>query len=91
MEYWFKSIGGGKFAAPAYFGSGYELNKFIVGAGTTSLFGKGQNVMTQADNVLVKYHALANSTYYSPPYEVGKETPGSRNTYATGLNSHNHA
>ncbi|WP_329402717.1 VCBS repeat-containing protein [Streptomyces virginiae] len=91
VEYWFKSIGGGKFAAPAYFGSGYELNKFIVGAGTTSLFGKGQNVMTQADNVLVKYHALANSAYYSPPYEVGKETPGSRNTYATGLNSHNHA
>ncbi|WP_327387243.1 hypothetical protein [Streptomyces sp. NBC_01207] len=46
----YKSIVGGRFAAPAYFGSGYELDKFIVGAGTTQLHGKGQNLMSEADN-----------------------------------------
>ncbi|WP_457030819.1 FG-GAP repeat domain-containing protein [Kitasatospora sp. P5_F3] len=91
VEYWFKSIGGGRFAAPAYFGSGYERNKFIVGAGTTQLYGKAQNLMTQTDGTLSKYYALANGAYLTPPTGVGKEKPGSRNTYATALNSHNHA
>ncbi|MFJ4778159.1 FG-GAP repeat domain-containing protein [Streptomyces sp. NPDC088762] len=91
VEYWFKSLGGGRFAAPAYFGSGYEFNKFIVGAGTTSLYGKGQNLGTEADNDLAKYNALANGDYRMPPVWAGKETPGSRNAYATGLNSRNHA
>ncbi|MCX4808786.1 VCBS repeat-containing protein [Streptomyces sp. NBC_01214] len=91
VEYWFKSVGGGRFAAPAYFGSGYELNKFIVGAGTTSLYGKAQNLGTEADNDLAKYSALANGDYRTPPIWAGKETPGSRTAYATGLNSRNHA
>ncbi|QES46589.1 hypothetical protein DEJ50_00720 [Streptomyces venezuelae] len=91
VQYWYKSIGGGKFAAPAYFGRGYERNEFIVGAGTTQLYGKGQNLMTQTDNTLAKYYALANGDYLSPPTNAGTETPGSRNTYATGLNNRNHA
>ncbi|MGW1765105.1 FG-GAP repeat domain-containing protein [Streptomyces sp. NPDC002073] len=92
VQYWFKSIGGGKFGGPEYFGDGYEENRFIVGAGTTQLYGKGQNLMTQsADNVMAKWYALANGDYLSPPINVGKETPGSRNAYATALNSHNHA
>ncbi|MBT2408721.1 MULTISPECIES: VCBS repeat-containing protein [unclassified Streptomyces] len=91
LQYYYKSIGGGRFAAPAYFGSGYERNKFIVGAGTTQLYGKGQNLMTQTNNTLAKYYALANGAYLSPPTNAGTETPGSRNTYATALNSHNHA
>ncbi|MFK0050243.1 FG-GAP repeat domain-containing protein [Streptomyces sp. NPDC090741] len=91
LQYFYKSIGGGKFAAPTYYGSGWERNKFIVGAGTTQLYGKSQNLMTEADNTLAKYYALANGGYLTPPTAVGTETPGSRNTYATGLNSHNHA
>ncbi|MFA7766310.1 FG-GAP repeat domain-containing protein [Streptomyces sp. NRRL S-448] len=91
VEYWFKSVGGGRFAEPAYFGSGYELNKFIVGAGTTPLYGKAQNLGTEADNDLAKYSALANGDYRTPPIWAGKETPGSRTTYATGLNNRNHA
>ncbi|MFE9933280.1 FG-GAP repeat domain-containing protein [Streptomyces sp. NPDC005533] len=91
VEYWFKSLGGGKFAAPGYFGSGYEFNKFIVGAGTTPLYGKSQNLGTEADDDLAKYNALANGDYRTPPVRVGKETPGSRTAYATGLNSRNHA
>jgi hypothetical protein len=66
-------------------------NKFIVGAGTTQLYGKSQNLMTQANNTLAKYYALANGDYLSPPVAAGTETPGSRNTYATAFNSHNHA
>ncbi|MFD6973983.1 FG-GAP repeat domain-containing protein [Streptomyces sp. NPDC059979] len=91
LQYFYKSIGGGKFAAPTYYGSGWERNKFMVGAGTTQLYGKAQNLMTQTNNTLAKYYALANGDYLSPPTNVGTETPGSRNTYATGLNSHNHA
>lgn len=91
LQYFYKSIGGGKFAAPVYHGSGWELNRFMVGAGTTQLYGKSQNLMTQANNTLAKYSALANGDYLTPPIAVGTETPGSRNTYATGLNSHNHA
>ncbi|MFE6844629.1 FG-GAP repeat domain-containing protein [Streptomyces sp. NPDC057686] len=91
LQYFYKSIGGGKFAAPTYYGSGWERNKFMVGAGTTQLYGKSQNLMTEANNTLAKYYALANGTYLTPPTNVGTETPGSRNTYATGLNSHNHA
>ncbi|MFD5508492.1 FG-GAP repeat domain-containing protein [Streptomyces sp. NPDC127051] len=91
VQYFYKSIGGGKFAAPTYYGSGWERNKFMVGAGTTQLYGKSQNLMTEANNTLAKYYALANGTYLTPPTNVGTETPGSRNTYATGLNSHNHA
>ncbi|MEV6207282.1 FG-GAP-like repeat-containing protein [Kitasatospora sp. NPDC051914] len=91
VQYWFKSTGGGHFAAPEYFGDGYEFNRFIVGAGTTQLYGKSQNVMTQTDGTLVKYEALADGTYRTPPTGVGTEPRGSRNTYATGLNSHNHA
>ncbi|WP_326594325.1 FG-GAP repeat domain-containing protein [Streptomyces sp. NBC_01294] len=91
LQYFHKSIGGGKFAAPTYYGSGWERNKFMVGAGTTQLYGKGQNLMTQTNNTLAKYYALANGDYLSPPTNAGTETPGSRNTYATGLNSHNHA
>ncbi|MFJ7158882.1 FG-GAP repeat domain-containing protein [Streptomyces sp. NPDC101118] len=89
VQYWYRSIGGGKFAPKEYFGSGYQNNRFIVGAGTTQLYGKSQNLMTQSDNTLVKYQALANGTYITPPTGVGTEAPGSRNTYATGLNSHN--
>ncbi|KOU24254.1 hypothetical protein ADK52_14270 [Streptomyces sp. WM6372] len=91
LQYFYKSIGGGKFAAPTYYGNGWERNRFIVGAGTTQLYGKSQNLMTEANNTLAKYYALANDTYLTPPTNVGTETPGSRNTYATGLNSHNHA
>ncbi|WP_374771771.1 VCBS repeat-containing protein [Streptomyces sp. NBC_01310] len=91
LQYFHKSIGGGKFAAPTYYGSGWERNKFMVGAGTTQLYGKGQNLMTQTNNTLAKYYALANGDYLSPPTNAGTETPGSRTTYATGLNSHNHA
>ncbi|MFD8887272.1 FG-GAP repeat domain-containing protein [Streptomyces erythrochromogenes] len=91
LQYFYKSIGGGKFAAPTYYGSGWERNKFMVGAGTTQLYGKAQNLMTQTNNTLAKYYALANGDYLSPPTNAGTETPGSRNTYATGLNSHNHA
>ncbi|MFD5620961.1 FG-GAP-like repeat-containing protein [Streptomyces yangpuensis] len=91
LQYFYKSIGGGKFAAPTYYGSGWERNKFMVGAGTTQLYGKAQNLMTQTNNTLAKYYALANGDYLSPPINAGTETPGSRNTYATGLNSHNHA
>lgn len=91
LQYFYKSIGGGKFAARVYYGSGWERNRFMVGAGTTQLYGKSQNLMTQTDNTLVKYTALANGDYLSPPIKAGTETPGSRNTYATGLNSHNHA
>ncbi|MCX4632339.1 VCBS repeat-containing protein [Streptomyces sp. NBC_01443] len=91
LQYFYKSIGGGKFAAPVYHGNGWELNRFMVGAGTTQLYGKSQNLMTEANNTLAKYYALANGTYATPPTGVGTETPGSRNTYATALNSHNHA
>ncbi|MFD8983461.1 FG-GAP repeat domain-containing protein [Streptomyces sp. NPDC059564] len=91
LQYFYKSIGGGKFAAPVYYGNGWELNRFMVGAGTTQLYGKSQNLMTEANNTLAKYYALANGTYATPPIAVGTETPGSRTTYATGLNSHNHA
>ncbi|MCC0100303.1 VCBS repeat-containing protein [Streptomyces flavotricini] len=90
-QYLCKSIGGGKFAAPTYYGSGWERNKFMVGAGTTQLYGKAQNLATEANGTLAKYSALANGTYLVPPTNVGTETPGSRTTYATGLNSHNHA
>ncbi|WP_030869384.1 FG-GAP repeat domain-containing protein [Streptomyces sp. NRRL F-2747] len=90
-QYLYKSIGGGKFAAPTYYGSGWERNKFMVGAGTTQLYGKAQNLATEANDTLAKYSALANGTYLLPPIAVGKETPGSRNTYATALNNHNHA
>lgn len=90
-QYLYKSIGGGKFAAPVYYGSGWERNKFMVGAGTTQLYGKAQNLATQTNNTLAKWSALANGDYLSPPIAVGTETPGSRNTYATALNNHNHA
>ncbi|MEU9303318.1 FG-GAP-like repeat-containing protein [Streptomyces sp. NPDC048269] len=90
-QYFYKSIGGGKFAAPTYYGSGWERNKFMVGAGTTQLYGKAQNLATEANNTLAKYSALANGYYLMPPVAAGTETPRSRNTYATTLNNHNHA
>ncbi|MFG2824738.1 FG-GAP repeat domain-containing protein [Kitasatospora sp. NPDC048365] len=91
VEYSFKSTGGGHFGAAQYFGSDWEFNTFIVGAGTTQLYGKAENLMTQTNGKLVKYYALANGTYLTPPVNAGPEEPGSRNTYATALNSHNHA
>ncbi|MFJ5546450.1 FG-GAP repeat domain-containing protein [Streptomyces sp. NPDC093225] len=91
VQYWFKSTGSGKLAARSYFGDGYEKSKFLVGAGTTQLYGKGANLMTQSsDNVLAKWYVLANDDYLSPPIAAGKEASGSRNAFATGLNSHNH-
>ncbi|MCB5168302.1 FG-GAP-like repeat-containing protein [Streptomyces bambusae] len=91
LQYFYKSIGGGKFAARSYYSDGWEDNKFIVGAGTTSLYGKSQTLGTESNNNLAKYNVLANGYYRTPPIYAGKEATGSRNAYATGLNSHNHA
>lgn len=94
--YTYSATGGGKFGAPRRGGNGWDGTCFLIGAGTTQVYGKSQSIgIKSADQSWWKFENTANGKY-AEPFEIAwdpgtKPAAGGRFSYATALHNRNHA
>ncbi|WP_051794868.1 VCBS repeat-containing protein [Streptomyces sp. NRRL S-87] len=94
--YTYDAKGGGTFAAPRRGGSGWDGTCFLIGAGTTQVYGRSQALAVRAaDRSWWKLENTANGRFDDPDeidWDPGtKPAAGGRFAYATALHHRNHA